>query len=51
MVDFEALEGYEIRRRAGPVVEALEEIVPAVVDRDRFVFRFRDLDLQDWSDR
>jgi hypothetical protein len=33
--DFLALERYEVRKRAGPVISALEDVIPGVVDYDR----------------
>lgn len=41
--DFEALEAYEVRKRAGPVSVALEDVVPGLRGYDRCVcvsFRF-----------
>jgi hypothetical protein len=33
--DFGALEGYEVKKRAGPVMSALEDVFPGLVDYDR----------------
>lgn len=35
-MDFGALESYEVRKRAEPVIRALEEVVPGVVNYDRW---------------
>lgn len=37
--DFKALEVYELRKRAEPVMKALEAVIPSATERDRFVIR------------
>jgi hypothetical protein len=34
-MDFRALESYEIKKRGEPVMNALEDVLPGVMDYDR----------------